>query len=188
MSTSALMRRAREACELCSQTDALRAMAVPPHDEASQEHGLVVCGACAAQLADDATLDPQHWTCLQDSAWSQEPPVQVMAWRLLTRLDTPWAASLLDQIYLPDEVLTWAQTSSEAAGAVAPTLDSNGTALQEGDSVTLIKDLNVKGGGFTAKRGTMVRRIRLTDDPELIEGKINGTQIVLKTCFLKRAG
>ena len=59
--------------------------------------------------------------------------------------------------------------------------------MAEGDAVTLIKDLNVKGAGFTAKRGTMVRRIQLTDDPAYVEGKVNGTQIVLKTCFLKKA-
>ena len=67
-----------------------------------------------------------------------------------------------------------------------PTLDSNGTELMEGDAVTLIKNLEVKGGGFTAKRGTAVKNIRLTDDSGLVEGKVNGMQIVLKTEFLKK--
>lgn len=188
MSTTELMNRAGQACELCSQTTGLQTVAVAPYDEATLEHGLVVCGTCAPQLEPGAELDVDHWTCLQDSAWSQEPAVQVTAWRLLSRLEAPWAASLLEQIYLPEEVLAWAQDTGSAGAGAAPTLDSNGAVLHDGDSVTLIKDLNVKGGGFTAKRGTMVRRIRLTDDPELIEGKINGSQIVLKTCFLKRAG
>ena len=66
--------------------------------------------------------------------------------------------------------------------------DSNGTQLSEGDSVTLIKDLKVKGANVTLKRGTMVKNIRLTDDPEEIEcnaEKVRG--LVLKTCFVKKA-
>ncbi len=66
--------------------------------------------------------------------------------------------------------------------------DSNGTALKDGDSVTLIKDLKVKGTSVTLKRGTLVKNIRLTDDPEEIEcnaEKVKG--LVLKTAFLKKA-
>lgn len=59
--------------------------------------------------------------------------------------------------------------------------------LRDGDSVTLIKDLEVKGGGFTAKRGTLVKGIRLTGNPKNIEGKVNKMQLVLKTEFLKKA-
>jgi len=51
----------------------------------------------------------------------------------------------------------------------------------------LIKDLDVKGAGFTAKRGTAVRNISLTSNPEHIEGRVNGTRIVLLTCFLKKS-
>ena len=66
--------------------------------------------------------------------------------------------------------------------------DSNGTILNGGDSVTLIKDLKVKGTSVTLKRGTLVKNIRLTDDAEEIEcnaDKVRG--LVLKTCFLKKA-
>jgi protein PhnA len=56
--------------------------------------------------------------------------------------------------------------------ADTPTRDSNGNVLNDGDSVTLIKDLKVKGsGGVTLKRGTMVKNIRLTDDEDEIEAK-----------------
>lgn len=65
--------------------------------------------------------------------------------------------------------------------------DSNGNILNEGDSVTLIKDLKVKGTSSTLKRGTMVKNIRLTDDENEIECRINKVQIVLKTEFLKKA-
>lgn len=66
--------------------------------------------------------------------------------------------------------------------------DSNGTELSEGDSVTLIKDLPVKGTSVTLKRGTRIKNIRLTDNAEEIEcnaEKVKG--LVLKTCFLKKA-
>ena len=66
--------------------------------------------------------------------------------------------------------------------------DSNGTILNNGDSVTLIKDLKVKGTSVTLKRGTLVKNIRLTDDPDEIEcnaEKVKG--LVLRTEFLKKA-
>jgi protein PhnA len=59
--------------------------------------------------------------------------------------------------------------------------------LQNGDSVVLIKDLKVSGGGFTAKRGTAVRRISLVhDNPEHIEGRVEGQQIVILTKYVKK--
>jgi len=68
------------------------------------------------------------------------------------------------------------------------TKDSNGTKLADGDSVTLIKDLKVKGTSTTLKRGTLIKNIRLTGDPDEIEcnaEKVKG--LVLKTQFLKKA-
>ena len=69
-----------------------------------------------------------------------------------------------------------------------PPKDSNGTALADGDSVQVIKDLKVKGTSATLKRGTLIKNIRLTDDPDLIEcnaEKVKG--LVLRTEFLKKA-
>lgn len=66
--------------------------------------------------------------------------------------------------------------------------DSNGNLLKDGDSVTLIKDLPVKGTKVTLKRGTLIKNIRLTYNEEEIEcnaEKVKG--LVLKTCFLKKA-
>jgi protein PhnA len=66
--------------------------------------------------------------------------------------------------------------------------DSNGTVLNEGDNVTVIKDLKVKGSSITIKRGTMVRGIHLTDHPEEVECRVEKVKgLVLKTCFLKKA-
>jgi protein PhnA len=60
--------------------------------------------------------------------------------------------------------------------------DSNGALLADGDRVVLIKDLKVKGAGETLKRGTVIKSIRLTDNPEEIDcrhDKIKG--LVLRT-------
>jgi len=65
--------------------------------------------------------------------------------------------------------------------------DANGNVLSEGDSVTVIKDLKVKGTSLTLKRGTMIKGIRLTSDPEEIECRVEKIKgLVLKTCFLKK--
>lgn len=65
--------------------------------------------------------------------------------------------------------------------------DSNGAVLRDGDSVTVIKDLKVRGSSSVIKRGTMVKNIRLTDDADEIEGKVEKSMMVLRTEFLKKA-
>jgi protein PhnA len=64
--------------------------------------------------------------------------------------------------------------------------DSNGNMLKDGDSVTLIKDLKVRGSSTTLKRGTVVKNIRLTEDEDEVEGRIDRVQMVLRTEFLKK--
>jgi len=65
--------------------------------------------------------------------------------------------------------------------------DSNGNILADGDSVILTKDLKVRGSSQVIKRGTKVKNIRLTEDPDEVDCKINGSSIVLRTEFLKKA-
>jgi protein PhnA len=65
-------------------------------------------------------------------------------------------------------------------------VDSNGTTLVDGDAVLVIKDLKVKGSSMVIKRGTLVKKIRLTENEEEVDCKIEGSSIVLKTCFLKK--
>ena len=74
--------------------------------------------------------------------------------------------------------------SAEDAATVAK--DSNGAELFDGDAVVVIKDLKVKGSSMVIKRGTKVKSIRLTENPEEVDCKIDGSSIVLKTCFLKK--
>lgn len=119
--------------------------------------------------------------------WSEHAPVQVLAWRMLDRLSAEsWAAELLDQLWLDDDTRIWAEAGRLRAGASAHR-DANGVALEAGDTVTLIKDLQVKGAGFTAKRGTAVRGISLvTDNAAQIEGRVEGQRIVILTEFVKK--
>jgi protein PhnA len=65
--------------------------------------------------------------------------------------------------------------------------DVNGTPLSEGDSVQVIKDLKVKGGSSDLKRGTLIKKIHLIGDPNAIECRVEGSTLVLKTCFLKKS-
>ena len=77
-----------------------------------------------------------------------------------------------------------ADETAEEANDVAR--DSTGAELFDGDAVTVIKDLKVKGSSMVIKRGTKVKSIRLTENPEEVDCKIDGSSIVLKTCFLKK--
>lgn len=65
--------------------------------------------------------------------------------------------------------------------------DSNGNTLVDGDSVQVIKDLKVKGSSITLKRGKVLKGVRLTDNPEEVEVREGRSQLVLKTCFLKKS-
>jgi len=66
--------------------------------------------------------------------------------------------------------------------------DSNGAQLAEGDTVTLIKDLKLKGSSTVLKRGTVIKNIHLTDDPDEIEGRTDKVKgLVLRTEFLRKA-
>lgn len=184
-----LQERSGNQCELCKDDTALSVYPIPPENEASDEKAVLLCATCREQIEQPELLDPNHWRCLNDSMWSQVPAVQVMAWRMLSRLrEEVWARDLLDMLYLEDEVMAWAkQGHAQEQEPEDVTRDCNGAELQAGDNVTLIKDLDVKGAGFTAKRGTTVRNISLTDNPEQIEGRVNGVRIVLLTCYLKKA-
>ncbi len=186
-------RRAEGKCELCGAGDELAIHPVTsgaPDSSETSERSVLLCGVCHGQVEGALPLDAKHWFCLQEAAWSDVPVVQVVSYRLLHRLTGEgWATDLIDQLYLDEQTLDWARAGLEASDGDArpPTVDSNGTELADGDSVTLIKDLDVKGAGFVAKRGTLVKNIRLTDDPENVDGRVNKVAIVLKTRFLKKA-
>jgi len=194
---SSLESRSGSKCELCLNAENLGVYPVPPRGDSGIENeanSVLLCVVCLNQLTIEFDSSSPHWHKLSETMWTQHAPVQVLIRRVLTALKIQgWAQDLLDQLYLPEDLQSWADeetigsVDAGQAGDLQVTLDSNGVELSDGDSVTLIKDLEVKGGGFTAKRGTLVKGITLTGDPGLIEGKVNGSTIVLKTCFLKKA-
>lgn len=176
-----LKQRSQSKCELCTSDSDLGVYEVPPSD-GSADKAILVCGTCKGQIENTDSADENHWRCLNDSMWSEVPAVQVMAWRMLKILNQQ---DLAEQIYFEEETQKWAQAGLPDENTV-PTKDSNGVKLSEGDDVTIIKDLDVKGAGFTAKRGTLVKNIRLTDNPLHIEGRVTGVKIVLVAAYLKK--
>jgi len=186
-----LQARSESKCELCGVTEGLAIYEVPPRSNGSADECVFICATCREQIEDPEKVDAQHWRCLNESMWSQVPAVQVVAWRMLKRLSTEgWAQGLLDMLYLDEDTQAWAQVTGAGAGGedAVKHVDSNGTTLEAGDTVTLIKDLTVKGANFTAKRGTVVRGISLAaDNPEHIEARVNGQQIVILTKYVKKA-
>lgn len=186
----ALHTRSESKCELCGATDDLAVFPVPPASDESVDQSVLLCATCRNQIEHPDQVDVNHWRCLNDSMWSQVPAVQVLAWRMLNCLRAEgWPQDLLDMMYLDDETLAWAQATGDhlSEDEVVRHLDSNGAVLEAGDTVTLIKDLNVKGSSLTAKRGTAVRNISLVpDNPEQIEGRVEGQQIVILTKFVKK--
>ncbi len=185
-----VIQRSEGKCELCSSKESLSVYEVPPIDHVSSEKGIYICEPCYEQIENPEKTDANHWRCLNESMWSQVPAIQVIAWRMLSRLKSEgWPQDLLDMLYLDDETLAWAKATGEGVSDEDKVIhvDSNGTQLLAGDTIVLIKDLNVKGGGFTAKRGTAVRNISLVyDNAEQIEGKVNGQQIVILTKYVKK--
>jgi protein PhnA len=176
--------RACGKCELCGSEGELQAYSV----SGTNAEDIALCTTCVESI-DEPLLNANHWRCLGESIWSSIPAVQVASYRTLKKLSDEgesWASDILEMAYLEPEVLAWANEGIESQESSEPTKDSNGTILNEGDSVTIIKDLEVKGAGFTAKQGTKVTNIHLTSNPEQIEGRVNGVKIVLLSKFLKK--
>ena len=98
---------------------------------------------------------------------------------------------MADDDYVYDEITGEWRPASEMAAAAAPgrveVRDAAGNALADGDSVVLIKDLKVKGAGQTLKQVTVIKSIRLTDDPEEIDCRHESIKgLVLRTEFVRK--
>ena len=186
---AALQERSLGKCEICQADAPLQVFLVPESPDTSVHSHAHLCDCCETQINTSTTnsgsLDLQHLRCLSNSMWSSTPAIQVLSYRLLHKcLAEPWAQDALDILYLDDNLSQW------AIAGMAPdkeaTVDVNGQVLQAGDSVTIIKDLEVKGANFTAKRGTAVRNIGLSENPLHIEGRVNGQRIVLIAAYTKK--
>lgn len=90
-----------------------------------------------------------------------------------------------------DESGEWMPASQQAqrlqASSTVEVRDAVGNVLADGDQVTLVKDLDVKGAGQTLKRGTLIKSIRLTGDPQEIDCKFDGIKgLVLRAEFVRK--
>ncbi|WP_299767715.1 alkylphosphonate utilization protein [uncultured Dokdonia sp.] len=187
MNTLRELQKRSTVCELCGSDEGLH-----PYTVAPKEEQILICANCTTQIENSDAMNSNHWRCLNDSMWSEVDAVKVIAWRMLHRLKKEgWPQDLLDMMYLEEEVQAWAEATGEHIEEDEHTIihkDANGARLSHGDSVVLIKDLDVKGANFTAKRGAFMRNITLVhDNAEHIEGKINGQQVVIVTKYVKKS-
>lgn len=185
-----LQERSGSKCELCTSSSNLSVYEVPPVSMVNVDNSIYVCQTCKSQIEKTEQIDPEHWKALGEMMWSEHAPVQVVAWRILSRLrNESWAIDNLDILYLDEENIEWAKKTGdhEAEATVEFHQDSNGTRLYEGDTVVLIKTLDVKGSSVNAKLGTVVKNIRLDpNNTDYIEGKIDGQTIVILTKYLRK--
>jgi len=187
-----LQQRSANQCELSAATDSLTAYEVPPAINRGADGYILISEKCFNQIEKKEEPDADFWqVVLPTSMWSEVHAVQVVSWRMLNRFrNESWAADALDMMYLDDELLEWAKATGDHTGDASVQFhkDSNGNILQTGDTVTLIKDLDVKGSTINAKVGTAVRNIRLVhDNIEQVEGKIDGQLIVILTKYVKKS-
>ncbi|MBW4360737.1 PhnA domain-containing protein [Flavobacterium taihuense] len=185
-----LNKRSGSQCELCAATENLKEFQVLPTKKGGLDESIFACATCIDQIENPGHEDLNHWRCLNDSMWSEHTPVQVVAWRILSRLrKNGCPQELLEQMYFDEDTLAWAQATGEGEDDENKIIhrDVNGVILTHGDSVVLIKDLKVKGSSMVAKQGTSVRNIRLDhENAEYIEGKVDGQQIVIITQYVKK--
>ena len=185
-----LNKRSNSKCELCGATENLKVYTVLPTQKGGIDENILACNTCIDQIENPENVDLNHWRCLNDSMWSEHIAVQVVAWRMLSRMSAAgWPKELLDMMYLDEDTLAWAKATGEGEADESKIIhrDSNGVILEHGDSVVLIKDLKVKGSSMVAKQGTAVRNIRLDhENAEYIEGKVDGQLIVIITQYVKK--
>lgn len=188
--TPELEARAAGACELCTSSEPLQYVNLEALEGTTEEISVAVCETCAKQLLRKDPLDPAHWQILSTTMWSEHRPVKIAAWRMLQRLkDHTWAADALEMLYLDDDEIALAKLSGDhtRSAEVEFHQDANGNRLEHGDTVVLIKSLDVKGSSLTAKMGTVVRNIRLdANNPNYIEGRVEGQQIVILTQYVRK--
>ena len=172
-----------EVCELCGSSEDVSVLELPVSD-GSEEQSIYVCATCKDQLK-SGELDEAHFNCLNDAMWSEVSAVKVMSYILWNKLER---ADMTDMMYLEEAEQKLADAAINADANKVVFRDANGVELKAGDSIVILKDLDVKGAGFTAKRGTTVTRIALPNDmDDHVEGRVNGTKIYLKTEFIKKA-
>ncbi len=175
--------RAQNQCELSGETAELSIFHVVPMDEENADSYVAMAPKIYEAVVNDQNIGGNEWRFLSESMWSEIDSVKVLSYRLLQEVEDAWAQEALDMLYIEDDLLELAKANKPATDH----FDSTGKPLFKGDTVTLIKDLDVKGSSLVAKRGTAVRNIGLVhDDPTHISGKVEGQSIYIKTEFVKK--
>ncbi len=178
--------RSGSQCEISGSAENLVVYLVEPKKEALPENCILITQSLKSQIENPDTMNPNDWRGLSDSMWNENLPVQIVSWRMLARLKN---IDLLEMMYLDEDALEWAKATGEGDEEEGKIIhkDGNGNLLFDGDSVVLIKDLDVKGANFTAKRGAAVHNIKLVwDNAEQIEGRVEGQHIVILTQYVKK--
>ena len=178
--------RSGSKCEISGSDENLVVYLVEHKTEETPENCILITKNLRDQIENPETMNPNDWRGLSDSMWNENLPVQIVSWRMLARLKNH---DLLDMMYLDEDALEWAKATGEADDDEGKIIhkDSNGNILTDGDSVVLIKDLDVKGATFTAKRGAAVHNIKLVwDNAEQIEGRVENQHIVILTQYVKK--
>jgi protein PhnA len=187
-----LQKRSNGHCELCGSDETALAYLIPNSPNNKIESQLLICTICSSQMANIETADENHWRCLKDTIWSEESAVKIISWRMLHKLKRlDWTQDLIDIAYLDEEQLEWAKASGDHINQddVEKHLDCFGSVLLQGDNVVLTKTLDVKGATFSAKVGTVVHNIHLVkDNVDQIEGRVNGSMIVILTKYVRKSG
>lgn len=191
MNTEDLIKNRSEGkCELCGAAGEIKLYTVQPAGYTEPHNTILICSRCQAQAERKEPLDSGYWQFLSGTLWSEIPAVQVITWRMLHRLKKEsWAMDALDMMFLDDETLAWAKASGDHENDAEDEFhrDCNGALLQDGDTVVLVKSLDVKGSTLNAKLGTVVRNIRLVpDNTGQIEGRIEGQLIVILTKYVRK--
>jgi protein PhnA len=181
-----LKERSGSVCEISGSNEDLVVYLVEPKTEAVPKNCILITKLLKDQIENPETTNPNDWRGLSDSMWNENLPVQIVSWRMHARLKN---MDMLEMMYLDEEDLEWAKATGEADDDEGKIVhkDSNGNVLLDGDSVVLIKDLDVKGATFTAKRGAAVHSIKLVwDDANLIEGRVENQSIYILTQYVKK--
>lgn len=178
--------RSGSKCEISGSDENLVVYLVEPKTEDIPENCILITKTLKDQIENPETTNANDWRGLSDSMWNENLPVQIVSWRMHARLKNN---DMLEMMYLDEDALEWAKATGEADDDEGKIIhkDSNGNVLKDGDSVVLVKDLDVKGATFTAKRGAAVHNIKLVwDDANLIEGRVENQSIFILTQYVKK--
>ncbi len=178
--------RSGSVCEISGSDENLVVYIVEPKTEAIPENCILITKSLRDQIENKELMNANDWRGLSDSMWNENLPVQIVSWRMHARLKNN---DMLEMMYLDEDALEWAKATGEDEDDEGKIIhkDSNGNILQDGDSVVLIKDLDVKGATFTAKRGAAVHNIKVVwDDVNLIEGRVENQHIYILTQYVKK--